>query len=304
MAATCPVTLHRAVSVAVGLVWSRALFPEKCTIGWKYGIKPVPCPWAAAYLPCGIAQPWMFLALLRCGRHWLHCPSKKCCPTWQSFLLLTSHTSVTAVPSWVTPLSSFSTFCVQLEASAWLFPLLLMSLQLPSVVSGLGLMFPALSCLSAGIPWGWGEWAALDSSSLVPPAVLDSVLSRLCTPSQVLVFLWCVRPRSEPYTEPSPAQSPLTLIFMLISSLVPWQTPFPTELAQSYVWRLLLLSVLSPSPISVLPSRSTSNTAYLLSMFISSSCRTDLGHVCLRTFWPAFLCFSLSCSFWHARNTI
>lgn len=94
----------------------------------------------------------------------------------------------------MTPLSSFSTFCVQLEASPWLPPLLLMSLQLPSVVSDLGLMFPALSCLSAGIPWGWGEWAALDSSALVPPALLDLVLSGLCSPSQMLVFLWCVRP--------------------------------------------------------------------------------------------------------------
>lgn len=63
-----------------------------------------------------------------------HCPSKKCCPTWPSFLLmLPSHISVTAVPSWsswVTPLSSFSTFCVQLDTSAQLSPLLLMSLQL------------------------------------------------------------------------------------------------------------------------------------------------------------------------------
>lgn len=190
-------TSQSSFCVAVGLVWSRALFPEKCTIGWKYGVKAVPCPWAAAYLPCVIAQPWMFLALLQCVRHWLHCPSKKCYPTWPSFLLLTSHPSVTAVPScssWMTPLSSFSTFCVQLEASPWLPPLLLMSLQLPSVVSDLGLMFPALSCLSAGIPWGWGEWAALDSSALVPPALLDLVLSGLCSPSQMLVFLWCVRP--------------------------------------------------------------------------------------------------------------
>lgn len=43
-----------------------------------------------------------------------------------------------------------------------------MSLQLPSVISDLGLIFPALPCLSAGISWGQSRWAPLESSSLVP----------------------------------------------------------------------------------------------------------------------------------------
>lgn len=165
---------------------------------------------------CVISPPWMFLALLWCVRHWLPLSLQE----------VLSHLTFLS-PADFPYFCNCNTLLVILNDSSLLFQYFLcaaghlclafpLTVDVPSAPqchlwSWAALPSPALS---ARIPWGWSEWASLDSSSLVPPALLHLVLSRLLHPkSGVVIPLWCVRPKPEPYTEPSLAQSHLNTDF-------------------------------------------------------------------------------------------
>lgn len=305
------VTLQRTVCVWL-LGWSdpELYFQENVPLGENMALNQFHVPGQPLTCHGVISHSWMFLALLWGVRHWLPLSLQEAL----------SHLTFLSPPADFPYFCNCSTLLVILSDSSLLFQYLLCAAghlcpALPLAVdvpSALPVSFLILGWFSQNCPVCQPEFPGAGASVLLWTAVhlfhlhcwTQSFLG-LCIPSQVLLFPCGVPGPSLSHTQ-SPVLPRVTSHWFLCSFLPLCldKPPFPQSLFR-VIYKDCFCSqfyLLRPSPC--LPPVLPQNTAYLLPVFISFSRRTDLYHVCLRTFWPAFLCFSLSCSFWHARNTI